>query len=473
MKWKRMGAAAVMAAFFLTPSFLSFASQTKASQPATSSDAMEALISHEHDLVTELSEPTCRMNGKKIITCRHCQEYREEIILPMLGHTDSSGDYLCDRCGEVMALCQKGDKQVIKTSLSGSWAKMSFTCIDTDYKGGQLFLADDVIPYEFCAGYGSSEGGYENSQIREWLNLQYADGRSVSEHILPVRLSENNDSISDRVFCLSLAEIRSENYKPYTLRPWDIGDGNRYYWTRSSEDNSGSYAYAVQYNGHIASEKTDTMNAGIRPAYVLNKPGQDVTQNQIWYTGDVQERAIDGVTYTFRCIDPDYMDAVKKRGALFLCDQVIGGDKSVYGTNGNSWSGSELRGWLNSHLDNPTDIADTATTVRYSYSGAASNLNLSINRFTKTTGTAVAATDRLFCLSLEEAVRYQNILWKLNGSEYDNYGAGTYTMGYWLRTAVTGGSKVYRVSHDGSISGEITDNKWVGFRPAFVAVQSE
>ncbi|MDR1551036.1 MAG: hypothetical protein LBT06_20960 [Hungatella sp.] len=52
-------------------------------------------------------------------------------------------------------------------------------------------------------------------------------------------------------------------------------------------------------------------------ADMLKKPGEDMTQDRLWYTGDVQERTIVGVTYTFCCIDPDYMDAAKKRGPYF------------------------------------------------------------------------------------------------------------------------------------------------------------
>nr|WP_162201117.1 hypothetical protein [Enterocloster clostridioformis] len=103
--------------------------------------------------------------------------------------------------------------------MPGAWEEMAFTCIDEDYKGGQLFLADQVIPYALCSGFGSGTG-YDTSGVRAWLNLQFADGLSVSDQILPIRLSEGNDSISDRVFCLSLAEVRSEPYKTYTLGIW-------------------------------------------------------------------------------------------------------------------------------------------------------------------------------------------------------------------------------------------------------------
>lgn len=460
-------AAGIMAVLFLMCTFPSYGNET-----ATPSNA-DSLVSdgHIHDLVTEETEATCLLNGSRIVTCQLCKDYREEIILPMLGHCDENGDFLCDRCGVVLELFQKGEKQTVKTELPGEWEEMTFTCIDEDYKGGQLFLADQVIPYALCSGFGSGTG-YDTSGVRAWLNLQFADGLSVSDQILPTRLSEGNDSINDRVFCLSLAEVRSEPYKTYTLGNWEPEAGNRFYWTRTMS--SGNHAYLVQYNGHIAAEQTTTMEAGIRPAYVLKKPGMDNTQDRLWYTGDVQERSIAGITYTFRCIDPDYMDAAKRRGALFLCDEVIGGDQSVYDTKNNNWGSSGLRLWLNNNLENAENLMDTVTTVRYSYSGSTTSYEAALNRFTKAAVRTGDSVDKLFCLSLEEAIRYQDSLWKLHGADHNNYvNAGTYTMGYWLRTPVTGGNRAYQVSWDGRIlAGEVSSQS-IGFRPAFVAYQSE
>ena len=467
MRRKTIRAAGIMAAFFLMFTFPSFGSEM-----ATPSDAgIPAAEEHIHELVEEVAEPTCLLSGSRIVTCRLCTDYREEVILPMLGHSDQDGDFLCDRCGALLELFHRGEKQTVKTGLPDEWGEMTFTCIDADYKGGQLFLADRVIPYSLCAGFGNGES-YDTSEIRNWLNLQFADGLSVAEQILPIRLAEGNDSINDRVFCLSLAEIWSEPYKLYTLQTWTPNMGNRFYWTRTMAEDR--HAYVVQNNGHIAAEQTDTMDAGIRPAYVLKKPGENVTQERLWYTGDVQERTIAGKIYTFRCIDPDYMDAAKKRGALFLCDQFIGGDQAVFDSGSNDWTGSRLREWLNRNLENTENIADTATTLRYSYSGVSSAYEIAMNRFTKSAVRQGNSTDKLFCLSLEEAARYKDSLWKLNGSDSNNYiNAGTYTMGYWLRTPVTGGKRVYQISWDGRVSAGEVSSQSIGFRPAFVANQSE
>ena len=53
---------------------------------------------------------------------------------------------------------------MVKTGLPDEWGEMTFTCIDADYKGGQLFLADRVIPYSLCSGFGNGES-YDTSEI--------------------------------------------------------------------------------------------------------------------------------------------------------------------------------------------------------------------------------------------------------------------------------------------------------------------
>ncbi len=79
----------------------------------------------------------------------------------------------------------------------------------------------------------------------------------------------------------------------------------------------------------------------------------------------------------------------------------------------------------------------------------------------------------MFCLSLKEAIRYGNYLWKLNGSERDNFNlAGSHAMGYWLRTpAARDGKMCYAVTYDGRVAPERVDSDRIGNRPAFVAVQ--
>ena len=97
---------------------------------------------------------------------------------------------------------QVGESIQVETGLEDGYSTMDFTCLDTNYKGGYLFVSDDVIPYTLSSRYGSSDNDYTNSDARIWLNQYFADTLSVAQDILPVKLEETEDSISDRVFCL-------------------------------------------------------------------------------------------------------------------------------------------------------------------------------------------------------------------------------------------------------------------------------
>lgn len=369
---------------------------------------------------------------------------------------------------------KKGDSLQVETGLSDGFDSMSFTCLDADYQGGYLFVSDEIIPYALSVRYAASSNDYSVSDVRTWLNQYFADTLSVSDQLLPIKFSETDDSISDRVFCLSIDEVKNPDYKEIARKTWTPQRGMRYYWTRSARENTGNQAYMVQYNGHIASSRVSLTETGVRPAFVLGKGEPDHSQGRIWYTGDTQERTIHGKTYTFRCVDPNYCDAgMNRAGALFLCDSIIGGDASVFDETHNGWEASDLRSWLNEGLEDSEGIADAVTTISYTYAGKTSDYHLTERNFTKRKQPGNAITDKLFCLSLEEALRYGNYLWKLDGSETDNFTlAGSHTMGYWLRTPVARDGKLcYAVTYDGRVTPEEVESDRIGIRPAFVAVQ--
>lgn len=369
---------------------------------------------------------------------------------------------------------RKGDILQVETGLSDGFETMEFTCLDSDYQGGYLFVADEVIPYALSVRYGLSENDYGTSDVRTWLNQYFADTLSVAGELAAVNLPETGDSVSDKVFCLSIDEVKNPAYKEFVRKVWTPRRGMRYYWTRSKRENTTNQAYLVQYNGHIASSRVSLTEAGIRPAFVLGKEKEDTGQGKIWYTGDTQERVIHGKSYTFRCVDPNYCDAgMNRAGALFLCDSIIGGDECVFDENHNGWEASDLRGWLMEGLAASEGIARAETTTGYTYAGKSSDYMISERRFTKRRQPGSRTEDTLFCLSLEEALRYGNYLWKLNGSERDNFNlAGSHAMGYWLRTpAARDGKMCYAVIYDGRVAPERVDSDRIGNRPAFVAVQ--
>ncbi|XBX09512.1 DUF6273 domain-containing protein [Enterocloster clostridioformis] len=156
-----------------------------------------------------------------------------------------------------------------------------------------------------------------------------------------------------------------------------------------------------------------------------------------------------------------------------MCDSIIGGDERTFDDTHNNWGASELRKWLNEGLEDTEGIAEVVTTIGYTYAGKSSDYLLSERKFTKRRQASAAVEDKIFCLSLEEALRYANRLWKLDGSEQDNFNhAGSHTMGYWLRTpAARDGELCYAVTYDGRVAPEQVNHDGIGIRPAFVAIQ--
>ena len=114
---------------------------------------------------------------------------------------------------EVKERYRKGDSLQVETGLSDGFSTMSFTCLDADYEGGYLFVSDEVIPYSLSTRYAAIENDYGVSDVRSWLNQYFADTLSVAKELLPVHLPETGDSISDRVFCLSIDEVKNPSYK--------------------------------------------------------------------------------------------------------------------------------------------------------------------------------------------------------------------------------------------------------------------
>ena len=107
---------------------------------------------------------------------------------------------------------RKGEVLTVETGLE-DYASMDFVCLDTDYRGGYLFLAEDVIPYSLSTRYAASDNAYGTSDVRTWLNQYFADTLSVADELLPIKLAETDDSVSDRVFCLSEDEVKNAAYK--------------------------------------------------------------------------------------------------------------------------------------------------------------------------------------------------------------------------------------------------------------------
>lgn len=431
------------------------------------------IYEHEHVYHEIVTPASCTEDGLRQEICEECG-VSQDTIISRLGHIDTNGDSACDRCEAAIGELSIGAVLTVETGLGGQYGSMEFICLDDAYQGGCLFLAKDVIPYGTAPGYGTT-GDYTDSRIRSWLNDRFYEGLSIAPRIQRTDLSESTDVVADYVFCLSKDEVLE--YSDTAMASWTESAGIGTFWTRSGDEGMDGYVYAVTAQGHLASIPARDRNGGVRPAFVLGKADEEEGSGRIYMEGDTQERELAGQSYVFRCVDPDYIDVSGNPvGALFLCDEVIGADVCKYEESGiNSWAESSLRSWLADNLDNRTDLAPADTTIGTSYSGKSSAYGqaLSISRFTKKAMEKKPSVDEIFCLSLEEAVRYQDYLWKLGGSGENNFiHAGTYTAGYWLRTPYTYDvGKAYAVTSDGEITAVDLVNESVGFRPAYIVKQ--
>ena len=225
---------------------------------------------------------------------------------------------------------------------------------------------------------------------------------------------------------------------------------------------------------------------------------------------------LDGVDYRFRCIDQNYGDggASGRSLALFLCEEVIPADtgsRYVYGQREDGYGAvfepgpivcfgesseyrdSAVRAWLTGQEDQD-GLCPVNAGVTRSYLGQTAEGDYS--RFDPSClhsygmGSQILM-DRYFLLSLEEAVKYREYLWQIDGLEEKEAGdaASSFCKGYWLRTPAGDGKSadtgmVYVVDlvngnihpqevKPGGTRGEeeLDVTSPIGVRPAFVLPQ--
>lgn len=223
--------------------------------------------------------------------------------------------------------------------------------------------------------------------------------------------------------------------------------------------------------------------------------GDEPMETGRWAVGDVQTRRLGNSTYQFRCVDDDYSSAESdhQKCALFLCETVIRSDvdstdsqKTIltFGKN-NNYKDSEIRKWLRDRCTGEAGLQMGAGAlmpvnvgVRTAFLGQTSpgtEGEAAETELVKYTLSPQMMSDRMFLLSVEEAMRYRKELWA------GDIGESPYSQGYWLRTPVyretengvfTYGTEVYAVDlRDGTIGpAEVSDGSF-GLRPAYCLPQ--
>ncbi|WP_312427799.1 DUF6273 domain-containing protein [Lacrimispora sp.] len=231
---------------------------------------------------------------------------------------------------------------------------------------------------------------------------------------------------------------------------------------------------------------------------VCYRPASEIPKTMHYSIGDVQARTIGNKVYLFRCIDEDYEDAMgnSQRTALFLCDSVIRSDilektgladdrlsnKLSFGSN-NNYKYSEIREWLLNHAE-ADFIHETYIGITRSYIGA--TWKRSYEQFNDNSLMAMKELfqllqDKVFIFSVDEALKYRDVLWRFNGSETNNPGTqvSAYSKGYYLRTPQDGGLNdflygdgIYAISLvDGNIQPVSVKETSFGIRPAMAIPQ--
>lgn len=230
---------------------------------------------------------------------------------------------------------------------------------------------------------------------------------------------------------------------------------------------------------------------------VCYSPASEIPEAVHYNIGDIQARTIGNKVYLFRCVDEDYKDIMdnSQRTALFLCDSVIRSDilktvyavdgaehKLIFGTN-NNYKYSDIRKWLLNHVA-ADFIHETYIGITRSYIGA--TWRGSYEQFNDNSLMAMKEMfqllqDKVFILSVDEALKYRDVLWRFNGSETNNpeTQVSAYSKGYYLRTPQDSGlndflygNGIYAVSLvDGNIQPVSVKETSFGIRPAMAIPQ--
>jgi hypothetical protein len=223
---------------------------------------------------------------------------------------------------------------------------------------------------------------------------------------------------------------------------------------------------------------------------VCYEPSDEVPEAVHFSIGDVQVRTIGDKPYLFRCIDDDFEDSMEnsQKLALFLCDSVIRSDirgvskKINFGYN-NNYKYSKVREWL---LENAKAdfVHETYIGITNSYMGLTSTgayEQFSENSLLGQSILFQQLEDRVFILSVDEAIKYKDYLWKFNGSNENNPESqiSAYSKGYYLRTPQDSGiydfrygTGIYSVSlMEGNIRPVEVSETSIGIRPVMAIPQ--
>lgn len=450
------------------------------------------------------SPATCLGKGVAVYFCGRCEK-EEETYVAALGHIDINLDTICDRCNRRTEAQELGSELQADISIEGSQRRnLTFVCIDADYQGGMLYMSKEVIPLNDFSGYGSLD--YNESNIRRYFRSGFQNAFSIKGDAL-LGITRTDSSELDYAMILT-----KEEYLSYQ----NVIPPGSEFLTRTR---TGNALVAVSTDGNLMNADPVASGIGIRPVILLGNPDAGEAEKTHWKIGDIQAQNIDGETYLFECIDQNYSDKVEmhQQSALFLCTTVIPADigsKYEYERQGdgtyqyvfkpgpivnfgtsNDYKYSNIRRWLNESGDTLYNIPEINIGVDYAYLG-----NTEEKRYGELDEDALRPyyighqklTDKLFILSVDEAIKYKEYLWRFGGSAEENPETqyGSYKKGYWLRNpygnsadydtdfsyivdVVNGNIHAQAIHPEGGTADEENNvTGTTGIRPAFTMLQN-
>lgn len=393
-------------------------------------------------------EPSCLQKGTLQYLCEKCGETEDTYTAP-LGHIDRNADSVCDRCNERAFDQQIGSE--ISTNItikSGLKRTLTFVCIDADYQDGMLYISKESIPLTDFNGYGNLN--YEESNVRWYFLRGFQNDFSITGNSL---LGIAREDSLEKDFAILLTEEDVANYNSI------IPKTSSYLVRKAGED----ALLGINPDGSAVDVLNPDAEAyGVRPAIVLAKPDTGVPDRIHWNIGDIQAREIDGNIYMFECIDQNYSDRTEnhREAALFLCTTVIPAntgstysyEEQLDGTydyvfepgpivnfgRNNDYKYSNIRKWLDDSEDNFYNAENISIGVDYAYMGSTEELRYSMLNEDNLRPNYIGnqkLTGKLFIMSIDEALKYKEYLWRFGGSDTENpdtqYGA--FSKAYWLR----------------------------------------
>lgn len=348
-----------------------------------------------------------------------------------------------------------------------------------------LYLSEETLG-EDITGICFTESDYNGSPLREYFNLAFANNISAASALQPIERPDA-DGRNDYAALLS-----TDEYEAYAEM---IEAGNACLLRTVS----GGAVYAVDPEGGLCLVPAAESRAyGVRPFILLKSPETgEKAEPSNWKTGDIQMRQVGQKLYRFRCVDEDYSDNLdgRRSAALFLCDSVIRADtcssmalKEISFGPDNNYKSSRIREWLAQNSVNSSfNLEPVLIGINTAYTGGTA-----AGTMEQLDGSLLAPhdigfqlmQDRLFCLSVEEALRYRKELWRF-GSQQNNPAVqiSPYSQGYYLRTpyyAEDHEGRFYYSDHvyavdlvNGNIHPVPAGSQTYGLRPAFAVPQAE